>query len=131
MSNKGSKKTTSQVSKHPPTGNGTVEEHEINGNEIEKLPSVPTGDLRLSLTQESPSLRYLDAIRMSRLIDKLILLDYTSTLPDSLSRFGLSRYSTTKYEISRSNFQVDVFDRIEVDFHYQLNLILLCLSLAI
>ncbi|GAU99078.1 hypothetical protein RvY_10124 [Ramazzottius varieornatus] len=90
MASKVSRRTTSQISKQPTaTGNGVTEEHETNG--IEKPPPLPTGDLRLSLTQESPSLKYLDAIRMSRLIDKLILLDITNALPGNLSHFGLSR----------------------------------------
>ena len=70
----------------------------------ESLQPIPTGDLRLALTKKSPSLAYLNDIRMERLLDKLILLNYSSALPTGIAGSGLPRYVLLNLEVLVGGF---------------------------
>ncbi|OQV17940.1 putative Intraflagellar transport protein 57-like protein [Hypsibius exemplaris] len=69
--------------------NGTRETEEALPEEV--LQPVPTGDLRLALTRKSPSLPFLQDVRMERLVDKLMLLNYAAVVPRGIGSSGLSK----------------------------------------
>lgn len=54
-------------------------------------PPISTGDLRIALTRKTPTSKFLDVVRMERLYDKLVLLDYSTALGESDKTMKLSR----------------------------------------
>ncbi|XP_055338766.1 intraflagellar transport protein 57 homolog [Paramacrobiotus metropolitanus] len=56
-----------------------AESSELTTNAVDDQP-VPSGDLHLNLTRRSPGAKYLDVLRMERLLEKLVLLDYNQIL---------------------------------------------------